>query len=54
MPDQNTDVQVVTNLYSHYLQESIRLTEENVRLRVRIAELEAEKGAEGDSNLDLD
>lgn len=33
--------QVLTELYSEYLNRSIQLTEENARLRVRVAELEA-------------
>lgn len=41
MPDQNTpDPQVLSVLYAEYLNRSIQLTEENARLRVRVAELE--------------
>jgi hypothetical protein len=41
MPEQNAvNPAVLQGLYEHYLSQSIRLTEENVQLRVRIAELE--------------
>lgn len=41
MPDNNTpDPRVLQGLYQRYLQEAVNLAEENVRLQVRIAELE--------------
>ena len=35
------DVRVLQGLYQRYLQEAVNLAEENVRLQVRVAELEA-------------
>ena len=46
MPEQNdVDPKVLTALYSEYLNRSIQQVEENAKLRVRVAELEAEVAA---------
>ena len=42
MAEQNVDPKVLTALYSEYLNRSIQQAEENAKLRVRVAELEAE------------
>lgn len=42
MPDNNTpDPRVLQGLYQRWLQEAVNLAEENTRLQVRVAELEA-------------
>lgn len=41
MPENTPDPRVLQGLYQRYLQEAVNLAEENVRLQVRIAELEA-------------
>lgn len=50
MPEQNdVDPKVLTALYSEYLSRSIQQAEENAKLRVRVAELEAEQDAGEDA-----